>query len=410
MSNHHPFTIAIPDSDIVVLKQKLALTRLPDEIEQSGWNYGVPLSDIRRLLARWEDGYDWRIYEAQINRLSQFTCDIYVDGFETLRVHYVHEQSKSQHAIPLLIVHGWPGHFLEAKKILPLLTATSPTYPSFHVVVLGLPNFGFSQGTTKKGFELVQYAEVAHKLMVSIGYNEYVTYGGDWGYHITRMMAHMYGLRHVKAWHTTMPIGEQPRFTSNPFLRVRYMLTPFSNQDLEGFSRSMWFRKRGRGYLAEQSTQPQTLGYLLADSPVGLLAWIYEKLVTWTDHYQWTDDEVLTWVSIYWFSCAGPAASTRIYFEVANGAGFRNIPQVTSIPMGVSYFPKELTVLPKLWTRTIGSVVFESEHKFGGHFAMYERPDELASDIRRMFGKGGPAYGVVRGNHGFDDALASSKL
>jgi len=294
------------------------------------------------------------------------------------------------------------------KKVLPLLTAAAPDSPSFHVVALSLPNFGFSQGVTKKGFRAAQYAEVGHKLMLSLGYSEYVTQGGDWGFIVTRKIAEVYGPKHAKAWHTNMPAGGPPALTSNPILWLQHALTPYSPEEKVGLQRTEWFRKMGQGYSAEQSTQPQTLGYALADSPVGLLAWIYEKLVNWTDAYPWTDDEVLTWVSVYWFSRAGPAASLRIYYEIFQ-SGDRQVAQIARVPMGVSFFPKELFSPPKTWVRTIGNVVFESSHKGGGHFAAYEKPQELVGDVRKMFGKGGPAFGVVKGKNGYG-TIAESRL
>ncbi|KAH9169958.1 Alpha/Beta hydrolase protein [Lactarius sanguifluus] len=127
------------------------------------------------------------------------------------------------------------------------------------------------------------------------------------------------------------------------------------------------------GYFSEQTTKPQTLGFSLADSPVGLLAWIYEKLVAWTDAYPWTDDEVLTWISIYWFSRAGPAASVRTYYELALSGELIVFPK-TTVPVGLSFFPKELARFPKALLRSKGKIGFESEHKAGGHSAAYEQP------------------------------------
>jgi len=162
------------------------------------------------------------------------------------------------------------------------------------------------------------------------------------------------------------------------------------------------FQARGNGYLILQSTRPQTLGYGFADSPVGMLAWIYEKLVQWSDSYPWTDEEVLTWVSIYWFSRAGPAASLRIYFEVMGSSDLLDWRlQQVKVPVGVSFFPKETGQAPRAFIRAESNVVFESEHASGGHFAAYERPEALVDDLRRMFGKGGPAAGVVPEHDGF---------
>ncbi|CAA7271338.1 unnamed protein product [Cyclocybe aegerita] len=351
-----PFKIEVTDEQLDLLKKKLALTTFPDELEDAGRDYGAPLADLKRLVARWQDGYDWRKREKELNdELPQFKKEIKIGGFGDLDVHFVHKTSEVEGAIPLLFVHGWPGSFIEVRKILPLLTQASPDHPSFHVVAFSLPGYGFSTAH-KKGFDIAQYAEVGNKLMLSLGYEEYVTQGGDWG---------------------------APKYTP---------------AEVAGLKRTEWFQKEGRGYNLEQSTQPQTLGYSLADSPSGLLAWIYEKLVNWTDGYPWEDDEVLTWVSIYWFSTAGPAASLRIYYEKTHGED--DSAQIPTIPQGVSYFPKELVVHPRAWTRT-KYTVFEKEHESGGHFAAHEKPVELVTDLRNMFGKNGPAYGVVKDRKGY---------
>ncbi|KZT67066.1 alpha/beta-hydrolase [Daedalea quercina L-15889] len=397
------FKLAVPDADIELLRKKLELTRLPDELEDAGWEYGVPLAHVKRLVEYWKDGYDWRKAEDEINTLPQFTRDLDVDDFGTLNIHYIHQKSTVESAIPLLFVHGWPGHFLEVKKMLPLLTAASDEHPSFHVVAPSLPNFGFSEAPKKKGFSGHQYAEVCNRLMLSLGYNEYVVQGGDWGYLIGKIIAADYGHKTVKAWHTNMPATRPPSFWTHPGRFLAFlgsMALPWSERDKTGLARTTHIRKKGMGYFHEQSTQPQTLGYSLSDSPAGLLAWIYEKLVNWTDSYPWTDDEVLTWISVYWFSREGPAASVRIYYEVAGQRDISSTPW-SSIPLGLSFFPKELVIVPKLWARALGNVVYESDHEHGGHFAAFERPEDLAGDVRAMFAKSGPAYGVVSGKDGY---------
>lgn len=404
MSGETPFTISVPDSEIKYLKQKLALTRFPDELEDAGRTYGAPLADIQRLANHWKTGFldNWREHEAKLNEdMPQFTRDIEVDGHGSLNVHYVHKKSSVVDAIPLLFVHGWPGSFIEVRKILPLLVEASPDHPSFHVVAFSLPGYGFSDAPRQKGFSVEQFAEVGNKLMLALGYNEYVAQGGDWGSLICRFIARGYGPKHCKAWHTNMPCAAPPHPTKRPLLLLSHLLFKYSPKEQAGLDRTMWFVEKGSGYFKEQSTQPQTLGYGLADSPVGLLGWIFEKLVAWTDDYEWTDDEVLTWISIYWFSKAGPAASLRIYYEVLTRhpdafSSAANSP----IPMGHSYFPKELVVLPLSWLKT-ANLVFESQHEKGGHFAAHEVPELLVGDLRKMFGKGGPAFGVVPGKTGF---------
>lgn len=184
---------------------------------------------------------------------------------------------------------------------------------------------------------------------------------------------------------------------------MQHALTPYSEFEKTGLARTQWFVQEGSGYNEIQRTKPQTLGYGLADSPVALLAWIYEKLHDWTDDYPWTDDEILTWVSIYWFSTAGPAANTRIYYEVGHATDLDRSTLGEYIPhvkLGLAYFPKDLDIPPKLWGRTLGPVVFESQHADGGHFAAHERPEALVDDLNKMFGKGGGAYGVIEGREG----------
>ncbi|KAJ7081585.1 Alpha/Beta hydrolase protein [Mycena belliarum] len=375
------FRLAVPTEKIQELHQRLKLTRLPDELDDAAWDYGAPLADIRRLVERWQNGNDWREHEAQINdELPQFTRDIAVAGHGVLNIHYVHQQSPVPDAIPLLFVHGWPGNFLEVRKILPLF---------FSVVALSLPGYGFSEAPRMKGFKLDQYAEVGHRLMLALGYNEYVTQGGDFGFQITRRIARNYG---GKAWHTNFPIAQAPSMFSSPLAYLSHLLTPYTPFEKAGLERTRWFESTGRGYYAAHATKPQTLGYALADSPVGLLAWIYEKLVAWTDSYPWDDDE-----GSYCFSRAGPAASLRIYYEVANGDKRYPPPsEAPTIPLGLSYFPKELIVVPR------GSYLnIESPHDHGGHFAAHEEPGLLVDDMRKMFGKQGSAFGVVPGKTGY---------
>lgn len=260
-----------------------------------------------------------------------------------------------------------PGSFIEVMHILPLLA--KPGGPAFHVVAPSLPNFGFSEGVKKRGFSLAQYAETCHKLMLQLGYNEYVTQGGDWGFYVTRAIARLYP-QHCKANHINMIRASQPKFTQHPILALQHSFTPYSQKDKDGFKRNEWFQKEGRGYFMAQASKPQTLGYGLHDSPVALLAWIYEKLHDWTDSYPWTDDQILTWISVYQFSRAGPAASVRIYYEaVHTKPGPRVVTRdevekyIGGVKLGLAYNPKELTVLPKTWCRTLGDVVYESESK-----------------------------------------------
>lgn len=407
MASVKPFKISVPDSDIDRLKQKLSLATFPQDVDFSGsWDYGAPLEDIKRLAAYWQDGFDWRAAESRLNaELPQFSTVVPVDGFGDIDVHFVHQRSDRPGGIPLLFCHGWPGSFLEVVKILPLLTRPPAAgdhrgQPSFHVVAPSLPNFGFSGRVTKAGFGPPQHAEVCHRLMLRLGYDRYATQGGDWGYAVTRLMGARHP-RHVLASHLNfVRVAEAPAAPAaapGPAGRAGRAVLPYSEAERRGLARTAWFRRAGLGYNLEQSTRPHTIGFALADSPVALLAWVYEKLHDWTHEYPWTDDEVLTWISIYAFSTAGADASVRIYYENMNGgAGSQGDGYNGAVPLGLSYFPFDLIVPPSAWGRTLGPVVFEKRHEDGGHFAAYERPEKLADDLRTMFGKGGGAESVVK--------------
>ncbi|KZV79145.1 alpha/beta-hydrolase [Exidia glandulosa HHB12029] len=408
-----PFAVNVPDAELVQLYQKLDLTRWPDELEGAGWSYGAPLADVKRLATYWRESFDWRAQETKINdALPQFTTDVDVDGFGTLNIHFVHKRSSRPDAIPLLFQHGWPGSFLEVSKLLPLLTEpTKATDPAFHVVAPSLAGYAFSQAPSKPGFGIRQYAEVAHKIMLQLGYDQYVTQGGDWGAGVTRVMGYLYAPEHCKGSHTNMMHVDKPTLTKQPFLWLLNAIIPYSKREKAALARMGEFFATGAAYSQIQGTRPQTLGYGLADSPVGLLAWIYEKLHEWTDAYPWTDDEILTWVSIYYHSRAGPAASLRIYFENQQpGGGSRGDVEKNkrypSLPIGVSYFPREIINFPKRWAKTGGNVVYQSAHDKGGHFAAWEMPEALAWDLGKMFGRGGAAFGVVDGKDGYEKEVA----
>lgn len=394
------FKINVADSAIKSLKDKLGLTTWPDEVDFSNdWNYGAPLADIKRLATYWKDGFDWRAHERKLNQLPQFTTTINIDGFGDLQIHFLHEKSPNPSSIPLLFSHGWPGSFLEAVKILPLLTSpTNSAQPSFHVVAPSLPNFGFSSAVTKPGFTIQHYAEVCHKLMQQLGYTRYATQGGDWGFAVTRMMGLLYPTHCLASHLNFVRVSTPPSFRTNPLLYLQDSLGARTEAEQAGLARMKWFEREGVGYNIEQSTKPSTLGFALADSPVALLAWIYEKLHDWTDAYPWTDDEVLEWVSVYQFSAGGPAASVRIYYEnMHTNADFtRKVGgYVPDVKLGLSYFPKDLVVPPRAWGRTLGPVVFEKVHPDGGHFAAHERPEELVKDLREMFAQSDVAQGLV---------------
>jgi hypothetical protein len=172
-----PYEISVPQPTLDTLNAKLAAATLPDEVDGAGWDMGVPLGDMKRLTKHWLTDFDWRVVEKKLNALPNFTTSIAADGYELMEIHFLHQKSKANDAIPLLFVHGWPGNFLEVTKVMNDLAASVPGQPSFHVVAPSLPNFGFSSGTQKRGFAMEQYAEICHKLMLRLGYDQYVTQG-----------------------------------------------------------------------------------------------------------------------------------------------------------------------------------------------------------------------------------------
>ncbi|KAH8588636.1 epoxide hydrolase [Bisporella sp. PMI_857] len=403
MSSIAPFKIAVPEDKLNRLKQKLALTDFPSEVlGAQPWSHGAPLSDVKRLALHWENDFDWRAVEIRLNELPQYTTNIDVQGFNTYDIHFIHQPSIVKTAIPLLFLHGWPGSIIEVTKILPELIKGGKDFPAFHVVAPSLIDFGFSSASNKKEFHSEQHAEAYHKLMLALGYTEYVVQGGDLGYGIARFLALSYGPEHVKAHHVNCVAPAQPTATEHPELHAKVQATPLTSSELAGLARSEEFSKEGNGYYKQQSTRPLTTGYFMQDSPVGLLAWIYEKLHDWSDNYFWTDDEILTWVSIYYFSRPGPAATSYIYYnnEHRDPGMFAAVQKYSVVPLGISRFPKDLILLPKLWNQTMGPVVFEKEHESGGHFAAWERPDAIVDDLRTMFGRAGGAFNVVKGHSG----------
>jgi len=407
-SGPEPYTIAVPHSALEKLIRKLSDTYYPDELDTTDqWPYGSPLSDVKRLAKHWELCFDWRKAEAKLNELPNYHKKVQVEGFGALDIHFVHKESSNPNAIPLLFCHGWPGSFVEVTKLLPLLTSGEEEgKPAFNIVAPSLPNFGFSQKIDKPGFALSQYAETCHRLMQDLGYDKYVTQGGDWGFYITRIMGVLYP-SHVLASHINMIRAHPPKFASQPAIALKHAITPYTEAEGKGIKRSDWFLNEGQAYRLLQATKPQTLSYAFADSPVALLAWIYEKLIDWTDEYQWNFDEILTWVSIYWFSTAGSNAHIRIYYEAGHNptalvpSRDRASEWVGEVKLGVAHFPREITVVPTIWAKTLGPLVYESVNDKGGHFAAWERPDVIATDLQKMFGKGGTCYHLVPGRSGY---------
>lgn len=226
---------------------------------------------------------------------------------------------------------------------------------------------------------------------------------------ITSALAHIYP-QHVKALHTNWPYAAFPSFTASPLLAATSLIkhafgsffyTARETRDLANAQKTA--KGAETGYTHQFSTKPATLSFSLTDSPVGLLGFLWEKLDIWTDDYPWTDDEILTWVSVYWFAEAGPGACGYIYKEARDDKVWttKRFQGYVDKPLGFRYFPKELAALPKGWLAGMGKVVLVGESEKGGHFGAWEQPQDIVVDLKTMFGKGGGAYGVVKGKEGY---------
>lgn len=371
-----PFRIEIPQSDIDDLKTRLSRMRWPDMLEGVDWKYGIPLDYVKELAGYWLTKYDWRKHEATLNSWPQFTTTL--DGES---VHFIHARSPEPNATPLLITHGWPGSVAEFMRIIgpladPAAHGGDPA-DAFHVVAPSLPGFAFSGPTNTTGWHMRRIADEFAKLMARLGYDRYVAHGGDWGAGISRDL----GVRdpeHVAGVHVTMLLTIP---TPEDFAH----LTPVEQQRL---ARGLEFRNEGMGYFQIQSTKPQTLAYGLADSPAGQLAWITEKFKEWTDCKTCPDDAVdrdqlLTNVSIYWFTNTA-GSSARIYYETTKArVGFTDGgAEASKAPTGVAVFPREIAPSIRRIAERTNNIVHWSEFDQGGHFAAMEMPAELVDDIR----------------------------
>lgn len=382
-----PFKINVEDAVLKDLQERLARTRWPQAIEGSEWEYGVGIQYMRDLVTYWREKYDWRAHERELNRFDQFTTNI--DG---LNIHFIHVRSKEKNALPLVMIHGWPGSVYEFHKIIGPLTDPvahrGKAEDAFHVVCPSLPGFGFSDKPREKGWSSQRMAEVIAKLMARLGYERYGAQGGDWGGGMTRWLASNDG-EHCVGGHNNFPSGGRPK--DDPLRDV----TPAELERTEQRAREL---RDHYGYSAIQGSRPLTLGYAMNDSPVGLASWVVDKFWAWSDHggkleNSFTRDELLTNVMIYWVTETMPS-SARIYFESSH-----DNPRPSSMtpfaskgppaPMGYVLFPKEINVPPRAWVeRAIGGkLIHWTEMSKGGHFAALEQPALLTDDVRAFFRK-----------------------
>ena len=312
-----PFEIKVSDAALEDLRARLERTRLPDQLDDAGWTYGTELGYIRELIEHWRDKFDWRKQEELLNSFDHFKTDIL-----GLDIHFIHQRSKEPDALPIIISHGWPGSIFEFHKIIgPLVDPVAhggKAEDAFHVICPSLPGYGFSGKARRAGFDLKDMGEHFVELMSQLGYTKYGAQGGDWGSFITTWIAHL-DPEHVCGIHLNMITAGAPEGVANP-------AEDLSPSELQGLARMAEFGKEGTGYQRIQGTKPQTLGYGLNDSPVGLAAWIVEKFHGWTDcggdiESLFTKDELLTNVMIYWINqCI--TSSTRLYYEAFHHSRF----------------------------------------------------------------------------------------
>ena len=374
-----PFRINIPRSQIDDLRDRLARTRWPDELPGVGWSRGVPVGYLKGLTDYWKTSYDWRKQEARLNEFPQFTTT--VDG-QTL--HFLHVRSGEPDALPLLLIHGWPGSIVEFLKVIgPLVDPRghgADGRQAFHVVAPSIPGHGFSTPLQGPGWNHARNARAYVELMARLGYRRYGVQGGDHGAFEAPEVARAAPERvvgvHLNAF-LTFPSGDPGE------------LANLSDADSDRLRRLKEFQQEQMGYIHQQGTRPQTLAYALTDSPVGQLAWIVEKFKEWTDPTAQLPeeaidrDQLLTDVTLYWFTgTAGSAA--QLYYETNHDPQAWAPKARGTVPTGVAVFTSHDVSIRKLAERD-HNIVHWNEFPRGGHFPAMEVPDVLVGDVREFF-------------------------
>ena len=382
-----PFKVSASDAELAELRRRIDATRWPEAEPVPDASQGVQLATMQKLAHYWSTEYDWRKVEARLNALPQFTTRI--DGLD---IHFIHVRSKHPNAMPLIVTHGWPGSVVELLKIIDPLT--NPTEhggtaaDAFDVVIPSLPGYGFSGKPTSTGWDPQRIARAWVVLMKRLGYTRFAAEGGDWGGMVTDIMGtqappELIGI-HV-TWPFTVPADiDKAAQSGSP------APSGLSADEKYAYDQLDFFYKHGVGYAVEMSGRPQTL-YGIADSPVGVAAWIldhdarsYALIARVFDGQKegLTRDDILDNVTLYWLTNT-TVSSARIYWE--NKFAFF-APKHVTIPVAVSAFPDEVVQTPRSWTeRAYPNLIYYNRPEKGGHFAAWEQPQIFAKEVRAAF-------------------------
>ncbi len=372
MSEIRAFTLAVPQQELDDLNTRIDLTRWPEKETVEDWSQGTPLAALQDLVAYWRRDYDWRRCEARLNALGQFMTEI--DG---LPIHFIHVRSPHAGAMPLIMTHGWPGSVIEFMGVIEALTNPDDPAQAFDLVLPSLPGFGFSGKPATTGWGVEKIGRAWGELMTRLGYTRWVAQGGDWGSAVTTAIG-VQKIAGCAGIHLNMPIGRPlPEDMENP--------TP---AELKALGALKHYQDWDSGYSTQQRTRPQTVGYGLVDSPVGLAGWIFEKMWAWTDNSgspfdALSRDQILDNIMLYWLPANG-ASSARLYWESFGSFA----PQEIELPVAVSAFPKEILPTPRKWAeRNYRNLVHWGDMEKGGHFAAWEQPEAFVAELRAAFAK-----------------------
>ncbi len=383
-----PFRVNMPEETLIDLRHRLAMTRLPEKETVADQSQGVQLQTIEQLLRYWQSDYDWRKIEARLNALPNFVTEI--DGLD---IHFIHVRSKHEHALPLIVTHGWPGSIIEQLKIVdPLVNPTAhgaSASDAFDIVIPSMPGYGFSGKPTTTGWDPTHIARAWTVLMKRLGYTKFVAQGGDWGAIITELMG-VQAPPELLGIHTNMP-GIFPADIDAAAFSGKPAPANLSADEKLAYQRLQFVYQKGIAYGFQMGLRPQTL-YGIADSPIGLAAYFLDhdarsyELISRVFQGQTeglTRDDVLDNITITWLTNTA-ISGARLYWEYF-GKGYFNVKGV-SIPVAVSVFPDELYPAPRSWTeRAFPRLIHYGKLDKGGHFAAWEQPQLLSEEIRTGF-------------------------